>query len=191
MRDDGAMLKEPTEPSPLFTEVVKHVIATEGGYVDDPNDRGGETNYGISKRQYPSLNIARLTRDDAIAIYYRDYWLAYQCDKLPPAYACFLFDSVINHRAKTAVKFLQQTFRVSVDGILGSETLGAINRFKSNSEHIRASLLLSFAYRADFYHDLVVENASQERFLMGWLRRLFSLQQFIEREIFQSDKEKG
>ena len=46
----------------------------EGGYVDDPKDPGGETNYGISRRCHPNLDIAHLTRDKAIGIYFKEYW---------------------------------------------------------------------------------------------------------------------
>lgn len=46
----------------------------EGGYVDDPDDPGGETKYGISKRKYPDVDIKNLSIDDAVEIYRRDYW---------------------------------------------------------------------------------------------------------------------
>lgn len=167
----------------LFLKAVNHVLKIEGGYVDDPSDAGGETNYGISKRQYPHINIRALTVDGAIALYYRDYWQAYGCGELPPVIGCFLFDSVVNHRPKTAIKFLQNAYRVSVDGIFGPETLGAIKRFSNNPDYVDNKLTLSLAYRADFYHDLAVENPSQERFIMGWMRRLFVLQQFINTEV--------
>lgn len=176
------MNTETTYPQ-LFLKAVKHVLASEGGYVDDPSDAGGETNYGISKRQYPNLDIKMLTIDDAIQIYYQDYWLHYRCHELPDAYACFLFDSLVNHRPKTAIKFLQMAFKVSADGILGAISISVINRFKDNHEHTKSMIALCLAYRADFYHDLAVEKPSQERFMMGWLRRLFILQQFINTEV--------
>ncbi|WP_425526518.1 glycosyl hydrolase 108 family protein [Xanthomonas oryzae] len=50
------------------------MLSHEGGYVNDPRDPGGETQWGISKRAYPELNIRALTRDQAIEIYRRDYW---------------------------------------------------------------------------------------------------------------------
>lgn len=167
----------------LFLKAVNHVLKIEGGYVDDPSDAGGETNYGISKRQYPHLNIRALTLDGAIAIYYSDYWQAYGCGQLPPVIGCFLFDSVVNHRPKTAIKFIQSAYRVSVDGVIGDETLGAIRRFANNEDYVNNKLTLSLAYRADFYHDLAVEKPSQERFIMGWMRRLFLLQEFINTEV--------
>jgi len=56
----------------------------EGGYVFDPDDPGGMTKYGISKRSYPMLDIKSLTRDQAVAIYYRDYWEKYHLDTAIP-----------------------------------------------------------------------------------------------------------
>lgn len=175
--------------SKIFIIAVTHLLKIEGGYVNDPDDAGGETNFGVSKRQYPHLNIASLTSDEAIAIYHRDYWLFYQCDKIEifsPSVACFLFDAVVNHRPKTAIKFLQAAFKVSVDGIMGKQTLGAIRQVSNDRELASVFLTRCFMYRADFYHDLVIDKPSQDKFFMGWMRRLFSLQQHIEREVYQS-----
>jgi lysozyme family protein len=63
-----------------FTASVEDVLKWEGGYVNDPDDPGGETNFGISKRSYPTLDIKGLTRDGAIAIYYRDWWVKYKLE---------------------------------------------------------------------------------------------------------------
>ena len=182
-------MKTKKPQSTIFTKAVIHLLKLEGGYVNDPNDAGGETKYGISKRQYPHLDIVNLTTADAIAIYHRDYWLAYQCDNIEafsPSIACFLFDSVVNHRPKTAAKFLQAALKVSVDGIIGNQTLAAIKQVSHDRELAGAFLTRCFMYRADFYHDLVIDKPSQDRFFMGWVRRLFSLQQFIEREVYQA-----
>ena len=51
--------------SAIFDHAVKEILRHEGGYVDDPVDRGGETKYGISKRSYPDLDIANLTLEQA------------------------------------------------------------------------------------------------------------------------------
>jgi len=62
---------------------VPHVLKREGGYVDDPTDRGGETKYGISKRSYPQLDIKNLTLEQALEIYRKDYWKPSRVEKLP------------------------------------------------------------------------------------------------------------
>ena len=75
-----------------FTLLIGH----EGGYVSNPKDPGGETNWGISKRSYPDVNMKTLTRDGARAIYHRDFWQPMDCDNLPPALALVVFDTAVN-----------------------------------------------------------------------------------------------
>jgi hypothetical protein len=80
----------------IFNEAVEFVLRWEGGYVNDPNDPGGETKYGISKRAHPDLDIKNLTLDEAKNIYYNDYWLKADCDHyfFPANY--LMFDTSVN-----------------------------------------------------------------------------------------------
>jgi lysozyme family protein len=80
----------------IFNEAVEFVLRWEGGYVNDPNDPGGETKYGISKRAHPDLDIKNLTLDEAKNIYYNDYWLKADCDHyfFPANY--LMFDTAVN-----------------------------------------------------------------------------------------------
>lgn len=96
----------------------------EGGYVNDPNDPGGETKYGISKRQYPNEDIANLTLARAKVLYRRDYWDPIKGDQLPAALAICLFDMAVNSGVAQAVRTLQRAIDVHVDGIMGPGTLG-------------------------------------------------------------------
>ncbi|NOU11403.1 MAG: hypothetical protein HOO98_15500 [Nitrospira sp.] len=64
-----------------FTKAVEGVLQREGTFSDQLTDRGGKTNYGISQKQYPNLDLASLTRERAIEIYRRDYWQP-QFDKI-------------------------------------------------------------------------------------------------------------
>ena len=52
-----------------FDEIIEVVLHHEGGYVNDPDDPGGETNFGIAKRSHPDVDIANLTKDGAKEIY--------------------------------------------------------------------------------------------------------------------------
>lgn len=73
------------------------VVGEEGGYKPaTPADPGGETKYGISKRQYPNVDIPQLTLEEAKAIYLRDYWNTHGCNKLPWAEALLVFDCAVN-----------------------------------------------------------------------------------------------
>ena len=57
-----------------FDDIIEVVLHHEGGYVHDPKDLGGETNFGIAGRFYPDVDIKNLTKSDAINIYYNEYW---------------------------------------------------------------------------------------------------------------------
>jgi lysozyme family protein len=106
-----------------FDIAVVHILKNEGGYVNDPHDPGGETNFGISKRVYPNLNIASLTADDAKAIYRRDYWDRIRGDDLPKHLALPVFDMAVNAGVGSAIKALQRSLKVEDDGVLGPVTL--------------------------------------------------------------------
>jgi len=108
-----------------FLLAVERVLMSEGGYVNDANDVGGETHWGVSKRAYPALDIRALTRDDAIAIYWRDYWTAVRGSNLPFPVAIVVFDAAVNQGVKTAIRFLQSALKVLEDGVIGPATIAA------------------------------------------------------------------
>ena len=106
-----------------FERAVALILAHEGGYANDPNDPGGETNFGISKRSYPAEDIAHLTAARAAQIYRRDYWTPLRCDELPWALAVQVFDHGVNAGLSSAAKLLQRSLGVDADGVIGSITL--------------------------------------------------------------------
>lgn len=108
-----------------FEKAFEVVVGLEGGYVNDPHDPGGETKFGITKRQYPGEDIAGLTLARAQEIYRHDYWQAVRGDELPWPLALLVFDSAVNQGVGAAIRNLQATLGVKVDGDLGSITLGA------------------------------------------------------------------
>ena len=109
-----------------FDECFEKLIGHEGGHVNNPKDPGGETKFGISKRAYPTLNIADLTLEDAKAIYKRDYWARAQCDRLPPALAFQVFDGAVNSGIGTSIRWLQAAAGVAQDGVVGPMTIRAV-----------------------------------------------------------------
>lgn len=90
-----------------FDEAFKRLIGHEGGYVNDPNDPGGETKYGVSKRAYPDIDIKNLTLEGAKAIYLRDYWSPLRLDRLPITVRFDLFDTGVNAGLTRAIRLLQ------------------------------------------------------------------------------------
>lgn len=158
----------------LFTQAVDWVLHREGVESDDPRDRGGHTRYGISARAHPDLDIPNLTRNQAVAVYFRDYWQAGACASLPPVVGLCLFDGLIQHRPKTARRLIQQALGVTPDGLFGPVTRQAAKLADPD-----AFLVQYLSHRAQLYRDLSLQ-PSQADFFRGWLVRLFSLQQFIQ-----------
>lgn len=158
-----------------FDVAIKTVLGHEGGYVNDPTDRGGETKWGISKRSYPHLNIASLTREQAIAIYKTDWWDRYKYAQIPDqAIATKVFDLAINMGAKPAHKLLQQALRAcelptTADGIIGPATLTAVKL-----AHPFALLAALRSEAAGYYRVVIARNPSQERFKNGWETRAYA-----------------
>lgn len=109
-----------------FETAFARLIGHEGGYQNDPKDRGGETKFGISKRSYPGEDIAGLTLERAREIYLRDYWTPAGCDAVPHGIKFDLFDMAVNSGVKPAIKALQKACGTTPDGILGPKTLAAV-----------------------------------------------------------------
>ncbi len=109
-----------------FIRAVNFTLSHEGGYVNNPNDGGGETNFGISKRANPNVDIKNLTRDDAMAIYLRDYWEPAHCDAMPEAVGIAHFDCAVHSGIRRAALLLQVTVDTPRDGVIGLETLSAL-----------------------------------------------------------------
>lgn len=109
-----------------FDQAFEKLIGHEGGYVDDRRDRGGETNYGISRRSYPGEDIQGMTLTRAKTIYARDYWGPAGCDALPDGAKLQVFDMAVNSGVKTAIRTVQRAVGETADGILGQRTLMAI-----------------------------------------------------------------
>jgi len=146
-----------------FNTCFDRLIGHEGGYVNNPKDPGGETNWGISKRSYPNINIKTLTRDAAKLLYKKDFWDRVNADKMLPSLAYQAFDFAVNSGIETAIRYLQRALKVADDGYWGPATMSALK--EANETDI---LMLYLAERLDFMTKLTNwENASR-----GWSRRI-------------------
>lgn len=138
------------------------LIKNEGGYVNNPTDPGGETNWGICKRSYPGVDIKNLTRDQAKAIYLRDFWRRGQMDQYDEAIAFQVFDAAVNHGIETAIRLLQRAAGVADDGDIGPVTVAAIKR-----KSVTDMLMLFLAHRIKFWAKL----STWDTFGRGWAIR--------------------
>lgn len=109
-----------------FIQNINRVLGNEGGYVNDPTDPGGETNWGISKRSYPDVDIKNLTRHDAVDIYYRDFWMKVHGSEMSDGAAYQMLDAAVNSGPAQAIRFMQQAVGVADDGYWGPVSLKAM-----------------------------------------------------------------
>jgi lysozyme family protein len=156
-----------------FDEAFKIVVANEGGYVNDKNDIGGETKYGISKRAYPQLDIQNLTIEKAKEIYKQNYWNKCRCDDIKSdKLATQVFDIAVNCGVRAAGLMLQRAInmtskvKTNVDGIIGLKTLANVN--VSDARVLNNNVVMT---RINYYQDIVKRNPLQGRFLNGWINR--------------------
>lgn len=145
-----------------FDQAFDRLIDVERGYVNNPNDPGGETKYGISKRSYPMLNIKDLTIDMAKAIYRRDFWNPLG-EETHPAIKFEAFDFAVNSGIQTALRKLQQAIGVADDGYFGP-----ISRKRLSELSVSDVLFLYNAERLDFFTRL----STWPEFGKGWARRV-------------------
>lgn len=146
-----------------FDVAFDRLLGHEGRYVNDPDDPGGETNWGISKRSYPNLDIKNLTREGAKAIYKRDFWDRIHADDLPGGVAFQTFDFAVNSGIDTAVRYLQRVYQVADDGYWGPVSKIAAQLMTESDAILRLN-----AERLDFMTRLHNwPHASR-----GWARRI-------------------
>ncbi|MCE2594424.1 N-acetylmuramidase [Motilimonas cestriensis] len=152
---------------PAFQAAMLWLGPIEGGYVNDPDDPGGETQFGISKRAYPNLDIANLTQAQAVRIYHRDYWKAAYCHELPDALAIAVFDAAVNHGVSVAKLMLQNALKVKPDGKIGPITLAAARQ--TDTALLVSAYLLRRGRR---YARIVAKRQRSQKYLEGWFNRL-------------------
>lgn len=171
-------------------EMIADILKHEGGYVDDPDDKGGTTNYGVSLRYAQGKGLSMdldgdgdvdkddihlVTPDVAAELYKKDFLELPKFDRLPPELQPVIFDCSVNHGPSRAARFLQDALvrldeDIVTDGKVGPNTILAmikvINRegwWKLNNAIVER--------RIDFYKYIVRQDASQAKFLSGWLKR--------------------
>lgn len=146
-----------------FDDAFRTLIGHEGGYVNHPDDPGGETKFGITKRTYPDEDIRDMTLARAKVIYRRDFWDRVRGDELPYPIAFQLFDAAVNSGRGNAIRWMQAAAGVAADGKFGPLTLAAILR--ADPEGLMARFN---GHRLMFMTNL----STWKSFGKGWARRV-------------------
>ena len=152
----------------MFHDAFIFMLQNEGGYSDDPNDKGGKTKWGISQNAHPNVDVENLTASQAEMIYLKEYWNPLYT-KIDERLSTRLFDVSVNVGVKKAIQMLQYSLGfyfnedIRTDGVFGTKTLNAI---LANDQK---SIYSMFVYVvSNYYADL--EN---KLYLKGWLNRLY------------------
>jgi len=168
--------------TPEFCHAVRFVLIEEGalnaagvpypdlGYVNDPNDAGGETKGGISKRAFPALDISSLSLDKIVSVYHTYYWKPAYCQQWAGPVAMYTFDAAVQHGVTNALLMLQEIAGTKADGKIGPLSRAAIHG--TDVEYLCARYGLR---RARFYARILLKNTTQGRFIEGWHNRLVNL----------------
>jgi lysozyme family protein len=166
-----AVAAGPTQTSSAFLGAVSFVIDRIEGGGELVTDTGGLTRWGISQRAYPMVDIEHLPRDEAVALYRRDYWQRVNGDAFPGPLALALFDGAVNIGAVGAVKILQRLVGVPEDGVAGPQTQAAVARYRKPAQADEL-LALYLAARVRYYTDLVATKPVHTAALRGWVNRV-------------------
>ena len=148
----------------------EYIIPNEGGYNNDPDDTGGETNMGIAKKAHENEDILNMTRERANAIYYRDYYNWNGLNKLPYPIRGFVVDYGLPTRPQLAVETVHKVLDLPPQSnIIGPDTLG---KFENYTEEDYNNFLER--YRAEMqnhFREVAQRNPQKRKFLNGWLNR--------------------
>jgi len=152
-----------------FNECLDLVLKAEGGWVNHPQDPGGETNLGVTKRVWeeyvghPVETLKKLTKDDVAPLYEQKYWRPCYGEVLPRGLDYIVFSMGVNAGPGRSVKLLQSSIGCLPDGVIGPKTRELI--CASNS----AALINKFSEaRREYYHSLKTFPV----FGKGWLNRV-------------------
>ncbi len=173
-----------------FDRCLAFVFMNEGGRANHKNDRGGETNRGITAatlaRAYQEgivehCSVRKLTKEEAAAIYKAYYWDKARCGSLPYPLSCLHFDAAVNHGVGGAVRLLQRTLNrfckagLKVDGAYGPMTAAAVRAVCQAPDYPSAAAEVCGIYcdaRGELYEKIMRRDPSQEVFRRGWFARL-------------------
>ena len=147
-----------------------YIIPNEGGYVNDKNDSGGETNMGISKKTYGSEDIGKLTRERANDIYYKNYYKFNGLNKLPYPVKGFVVDfGVVSHPQKAIEAVHKILGNPPKSDIIGPVTLEKFGNF--TDEDYKTFLNDYKNYMIDYFNAVANANPKNKKYLKGWLNR--------------------
>lgn len=189
--------------------IIKHYTGVEAGYVNNPNDLGGETNHGITKavaNKHKTIlaqrfgwdgNMRNLNTPMAYYIYEVDYWNRVRGDdllRIMPAIADKMFDIAINMGTSRAVTYLQEFLNamnnqsklyldLKVDGAIGNITISTLTTYATMRKVEGLKRLLHYLIAAQTHHyiNISLVREQNETFTYGWIGRAYdSAEEYVK-----------
>lgn len=160
------------------------ILSFEGGFVNNPNDKGKETNKGVTIATWRKVgydkdgdgdidvdDLKLITDQEAVdAVLRPHYWNRWKADQIKSQSLANILVDWVWGSGVHGIKIPQQLLDVPADGIVGPQTLAALNAQKPE-----AFFNLIKNRREQFFNTIVKKDPSQKVFLKGWLRRLNSI----------------
>ena len=154
-----------------YDKCLETILHHEGGYVNHPEDPGGETNLGVTKRVYEEFggtkDMKDLTVEDVAPIYKKGYWDKMKGDELPNGLDLCVFDFGVNAGPGRSAKYLQTMIGTVADGGIGPNTLAKVAEYVE--EHGLAKAIDNFQEARQGYYEKL---STFETFGRGWTRRV-------------------
>lgn len=167
-----------------FESSIAYVIFNEGGYVKNILDPGLATNFGITSktlaraRRVDSVtdeDVKNLTLDEAKTIYEILYWNPSKLEDVKQPIAMAIFDMVVNMGQFNAIKLAQKACGISSDGMMGNQTIDALNKAPP------VIFMCSFTHQVLlFYVERIGKNQALFEFLNGWVNRAMRLLTLVQ-----------
>lgn len=175
-KDNYRLYKVMAKIEPL----AEFILSFEGGYVNNPKDKGGATNRGVTIATWRAQgydkdgdgdidvnDLKLITAEDATTILRRNYWNRWKADEIKDQSVANLLVDWLWSSGAWGIKIPQQLLGVKVDGVVGAKTIAALNAQVPSYffEKLKKR-------RNEYIYNLVGNNPSQKTFLAGWIRRL-------------------
>jgi lysozyme family protein len=164
-------------------KLLPYILSWEGGFVNDPHDKGGATNKGVTIATWRKVgydkdgdedidvdDLRLLTDNDVCRVLLDHYWNRWQADKIKSQSVAEILVDWVWGSGSCGIKLPQELLGVTIDGIVGPKTLAAVNA-RDPSELFDAIK----AEREAYLHRIVERDPTQEKYLRGWLNRLNDL----------------
>lgn len=172
-----------------FNLALLKVLSHEGGYVNDPDDHGGETYKGIARnshgtwqgwkiidqskmdKSFPLNLVNNLKLQQLVEQFYIEtFWQPLKADQIQnQTSADSVFDFAVNSGTTTSARLVQSIVGAKIDGIIGEQTLNKINSMDFG--HFQAALTVA---KMEYYMNIIRKRPTSKKFLLGWISRSLS-----------------